>query len=170
MFASRRFRSRINGERGQNVAKLSIEEAVAVSEVQQLINDWAYELDVHNGLTISNLVTEDCVYSVRGNSLEGRAAVEKFYKARLQSLSAQPTGVPTQRHTLSNLRVDFRSANEVSISFTLVFFTTAGMASGVNHADPAAVADVRMDCRRGDDEEWRIAKFDSNQTFRRVVG
>jgi uncharacterized protein (TIGR02246 family) len=150
------------------VAKLNKEQAMAVSEVQQLINDWAYELDVHNGLEIANLVTEDCIYSVRGTSLEGRAAIENFYKGRLQNLSAQPTGVPTQRHTLSNLRVRFRSANEVSITFTLVFFTTAGMASGVNHAEPAAVADVRMDCRRGGDEEWRIAKFDSNQTFRRV--
>ena len=150
------------------MAKLNKEQAMAVSEVQQLINDWAYELDVHNGLEIANLVTEDCIYSVRGTSLEGRAAIENFYKGRLQNLSAQPTGVPTQRHTLSNLRVRFRSANEVSITFTLVFFTTAGMASGVNHAEPAAVADVRMDCRRGGDEEWRIAKFDSNQTFRRV--
>jgi SnoaL-like domain len=151
------------------VAKLSMEEAVVVSEVQQLLNDWAYELDVHNGLGISKLVTEDCVYSVRGNSLEGCAAIEKFYRERLQSLSAQPTGVPTQRHTLSNLRVGFRGANDVSVTFTLVFFTTAGMAPGVSHAEPTAVADVRMDCRRGGDEEWRIAKFDSNQTFRRVV-
>jgi hypothetical protein len=150
------------------VAKLSKEQAVVVSEVQQLINDWAYELDVHNGLEISNLVTEDCIYSVRGTSLEGRAAVENFYKQRLQDLSTHPTGVPTQRHALSNLRVKFRSASEVSITFTLIFFTTAGMASGVSHAEPAAVADVRMDCRRGGDEEWRIAKFDSNQTFRRV--
>lgn len=151
------------------MAKLSIEEAVAVGEVQQLINDWAYELDVHNGLGISKLITEDCIYSVRGTSHEGRAAVEKFYKDRLQTLTAQPTGVPTQRHTISNLRVGFRSANDVSITFTLVFFTTAGMASGANHAEPAAVADVRMDCRRDGDAEWRIAKFDSNQTFRRVI-
>ena len=151
------------------MVKLSGEEAVVVSEVQQLINEWAYELDVHNGLEISKLVTEDCIYSVRGTSLQGRAAIEEFYQERLKALSAQPTGVPTQRHTLSNLRVGFRSANDVSITFTLVFFTTAGMASGVNHADPAAVADVRMDCRRGGDEEWRISKFDSNQSFRRVI-
>jgi hypothetical protein len=150
------------------VAKLNKEQAVAVSEVQQLINDWAYELDVHNGLEISNLITEDCIYSVRGTTLEGRTAVENFYKVRLRDLSAQPTGVPTQRHTLSNLRVSFRSANDVSIAFTLVFFTTAVMASRVNPAEPAAVADVRMDCRRGDDQEWRIAKFDSNQVLRRV--
>jgi ketosteroid isomerase-like protein len=151
------------------VAKLNMEQAITVSEVQQLINDWAHELDVHNGLRISNLITEDCIYSVRGTSLQGRAAVEKFYEGRLQSLSEQATGVPTQRHALSNLRVEFQGKNEVSITFTLVFFTTAGMAAGANPAEPAAVADVRMECRRGGDEEWRIAKFDSNQTLRRVT-
>jgi ketosteroid isomerase-like protein len=150
------------------MAKFTIEQALVVTEVQQLINDWARELDVNNGLEIAPLVTEDCVYSVGGNEHRGRPAVSKFYQDRLTRLSAQPQGVPTQRHTLSNLRVEFRASDEVSITFSLVYFTTAGMASGLNHADPAAVADVRMNCRRDSDGEWRIAKFDSNQTFRRV--
>lgn len=150
------------------MAKFSVEQALARAEVQELINEWAHELDVHNGLHIAGLVTEDCVYIVGGTPRNGRAAVEKFYQDRLARLSAQPEGVPTQRHTLSNLRVRFGSHAEASITFSLVYFTTAGMASGLNHADPAAVADVRMDCRRGDDGHWRIAKFDSNQTFRRV--
>jgi uncharacterized protein (TIGR02246 family) len=150
------------------VAKFNMEQALAVAEVQELINDWAHELDVNNGLHVSTLVTEDCTYVVGGAPRQGRAAVEKFYQERLARLSARPEGVPTQRHTLSNLRVSFRSPSEVSITFSLVYFTTAGMASGLNHADPAAVADVRMDCRRDNDGEWRIALFDSNQTFRRV--
>lgn len=149
------------------MAKLNIEQALAVNEVQQLINDWAYGLDVNNGLEIANLVTEDCVYSVRGSPVKGRTAVVHFYKGRLEALSAQVTGVPTQRHTISNLRVGFRSIDEVSITFTLLFFTTAGSENGLNSTEPGAVADVRMDCRRGSDGEWRIAKFDSNQTFRR---
>jgi hypothetical protein len=150
------------------LAKFTLEQSVAVAAVQQLINDWAYELDVNNGMNISGLVTEDCTYILGGNPRQGRAAVAQFYKERLERLAAQPTGVPTQRHTLSNLRVSFRAAGEVGITFTLVYFTTAGMTSGLNHADPAAVADVRMDCRADADGEWRIARFDSNQTFKRV--
>jgi hypothetical protein len=150
------------------MAKLNLEETITLAAVQLLINDWASELDLNNGLEIADLVTEDCAYNVAGALRQGRAAVKQFYEDRLKRLSAQPEGVPTQRHTLSNLRISFRSAGEVSISFTLVYFTTAGMKSGLNHADPAAVADVRMDCRRGADEHWRIAMFDSNQTFRRV--
>jgi uncharacterized protein (TIGR02246 family) len=151
-----------------NVASVNMEQALSIASVQQLIHDWAHELDVNNGLQIADLVTEDCVYVVRGAPRHGRAAVEKFYQERLATLSAQPGGAPTQRHILSNLRVKFRSATDVSIAFSLVYFTTAGMSSGLNHADPAAVADVRMDCRREADGHWRIASFDSSQTFRRA--
>ena len=150
------------------MAKFDSERTATFAEVQQLINDWAYELDNHNGLHISSLVTEDCTYVVGGAARQGRAEIEKFYRERLERLSARPEGVPTQRHTLSNLRISYRSAGDLSITFTLVYFTTAGMASGLDHADPAAVADVRMDCRRDNDGEWRISRFDSNQTFRRV--
>lgn len=150
------------------MAKFSIEQAVARAEVQELINEWATELDLHNGLHIAGLVTEDCSYNVGGSPRQSRAEVEKFYKERLARLSAQPDGVPTQRHILSNLRVSFSSDTAASITFSLVYFTTAGMASKLNHADPAAVADVRMNVRRDADGQWRIAMFDSGQTFRRV--
>lgn len=151
------------------MAKFNMEQVVTVAAVQQLIHDWAHELDVNNGMSISGLVTNECTYNVGGAARQGRAAIEKFYKDRLERLSAQPGGVPTQRHALSNLRVRFRSADEVSITFTLIYFTTAGMAPGLSQPDPAAVADVRMDCRRGHDAEWQIAMFDSNQPFRRVA-
>ena len=150
------------------MAKLTIEQAVAVAAVQHLINDWGQELDIHNGKNIANLVTEDCTYVVGGTPRQGRAEVIKFYAERLKRLGATPEGVPVHRHALSNLRVDFRSASVVSITFTLIYFTTYGMTSGVNHADPAAVADVFMDCRCDADGEWRILKFDSNQTFKRT--
>lgn len=122
---------------------------------------------MHNGLPISGLVTEECIYILGGHRHQGRAAVEKFYHERLARLSAQPEGVPTHRHLLSNLRVNFSNDTEASITFNLVYFTTAGMPAGLNHTDAAAVADVRMKCRREDDGNWRIAKFDSNPTFRR---
>jgi hypothetical protein len=156
-------------EWGSTVAKFSAEQALSIIAVQQLVHDWAHDLDIHNGLHVPGLLTADCVYVVGGAPRQGRAGVEKFYQERLARLSAQPAGVPTQRHILSNLQVSFRSAGEVSITFSLVYFTTAGMASGLNHADPAAVADVRMDCRLEDDGHWRIAMFDSKQTFRRVL-
>jgi ketosteroid isomerase-like protein len=147
------------------VAKFNIEQAVAFAAVQELINEWAHDLDIHNGLHVADLVTDDCIYGVGETQVHGRAGVEKNYRDRLTRLSATPQGVPTMRHMISNLCLTFRKADEVSITFSLLFFTSA---SGSTVSDPAAVADVRMDCRKEADEHWRIAKFDSNQPFRRV--
>lgn len=147
------------------MAKFTIEQAASVAAINQLINDWATELDINNGLNIAKLVTEDCDYTVRGARRDGRAEVEKFYAERLAGLASAPGGAPVQRHALSNLRVTFNTADDAAIAFTLVYFTTAGMSSGLNHADPAAVADVRMNVRRGADGEWLISMFDSGQIF-----
>ena len=64
------------------MAKFTAEQAHAVVEIQQLINDWGYELDLNNGQTIADLVTEDCVYVVGGAPREGRAGVVRFYAER----------------------------------------------------------------------------------------
>ncbi len=151
------------------MAKFDMEQAVAVVAVQQLINEWAHELDVNNGLGIAGLITEDCAYVVGGALRQGRAEVEKFYQERLVRLAAEPGGVPILRHVLCNPRVSFRSADDVSIEFGLVYFSTAAIAMGLTAPDPLAVADVSMDCRRGADGDWRISSFDSVQTLRRTA-
>lgn len=150
------------------MAKFTPEQAVAVAEIQQLINEWSFELDVDNGINIASLITEDCSYLVRGGVRTGRAAVAQFYKERLETLGATPEGVPVHRHMLANLRVKFSSANEASIGFSLIYFSTAGVKAGTKHADPASAADVRMEVRRGADGEWLIARFDSSPIFLRM--
>jgi hypothetical protein len=151
------------------MAKFTPEQAVAYVEIQQLINEWSYELDVHNGANIGALLTEDCSYAVRGGVRTSRAAVEQFYKERLETLAATPDGVPIHRHMLANLRVSFTGADDASIGFSLIYFSTAGMKSGTKHSDPALTSDVQMLVKRGTDGEWRIAKFDSAVSFLRVI-
>lgn len=151
------------------MSKFTPEQAVAYIEIQQLINEWSYELDVFNGANIAGLITEDCSYLVRGGVRTGRDAVAAFYKERQTTLAATPEGVPIHRHMLANLRVSFTSADEAAIGFSLVYFTTAGMKSGTKHADPASTADVRMIIRRGADGHWLIAKFDSDPVFIRTI-
>ena len=97
-----------------------------------------------------------------------RDEVVKFYQQRLKELEATPAGVWEHRHILSNLRADFRSDDHAAIEFKLVYFMSAGATPGLDHADPAAVADVRMEVRREADGHWRISRFDSNQLFSRV--
>lgn len=150
------------------MAKFSAEQAIAYVAIQQLINDWADELDINNGLKMGPHVTESCHYVVRGVPRLTRDEVVEFYKGRLAELEATPAGVWEHRHILSNLRVDFRNDDHAAIEFKLVYFMSAGATPGVEHSDPAAVADVWMEVRREGDEHWRISRFDSNQHFRRV--
>ena len=151
------------------MAKFTAEEAQAVVEIQQLINDWGYDLDIHNGAHIADVVTEDCAYVVGGTPRNGRAEVVQFYIDRKARLAATAEGVPIHRHALCNLRTSFRSPGEASIVFNLIYFSTMGMASGTEHADPASYADVRMEVRREADGHWRIARIESNQAIRRVL-
>jgi uncharacterized protein (TIGR02246 family) len=144
------------------MAKFDIEQTMAWVAIQQLINDWGYELDVNNGLNIADLVTEECSYTVRAVARKSRTEVAAFYKARIGEF---PNGPPVQRHVQTNLRVQFKSADSASITFTLVYFTMAMVAAGADPADPTAVADVIMDVMRCDDGHWRIAMFDSVQSL-----
>lgn len=151
------------------MAKFTADQAIAYVTIQQLIHDWADEMDINNGLKMADLVTEDCNYTVRGVPRLSRAEVVKFYQGRLAELEATPAGVWEHRHTLSNLRADFRSDDYAAIEFKLVYFMSAGATPGLAHADPAAVADVRMEVRREADGHWRISRFDSNQLFSRAL-
>ncbi len=149
------------------MAKFTIEETMAWVAIQQLINEWGVELDVNNGLNIGDLVTQDCAYTVRGVERKSREEVKAFYKGRLSEF---PDGPPIQRHVQTNLVVNFNSADEAEITFTLVYFTTAIVSAGASEADPCAVADVKMNCRRCEDGHWRISMFDSVQSLVRKFG
>lgn len=136
--------------------------------VQTLIHDWATELDIENGLSITDLLCDDVTYTVRGGARTSAASVLGFYQTRFAELGATEAGVPIHRHVVYNLRVDFESADLAKARFGMVYFSTAGQASGTKHADPALVADVEIDARLCADGHWRIARFDSAPVFMRV--
>ena len=71
------------------------------------------------------------------------------------------------RHISSNFRVSFVAEDKAEVGFLLLFFAKVGTPPFTDYCDPLAVADVRMECRRDADGEWRISRFDSGQIFRR---
>lgn len=147
------------------MAKFSSDEALAVVSIQQLINDWAYDLDFHGNLHVGRVVTDDVAYNVGGALRKGRAAVETFYAERRERLKRSGQSDVVMRHVNTNFRASFVSPDEAEVTFTLVFWTTE--VPGFNPADVIAVADVWMTCRRGKDGDWKIAKFDSTQPLKR---
>jgi hypothetical protein len=147
------------------MAKFSSDEALAVVTVQQLVNDWAYDLDFHGNANVGGLVTDDVAYNVSGALRQGRAAVEAFYADRRERLKSSGQSLPVVRHVNTNFRTTFVNHGEVEVTFSLVYFSTE--VPGFNPADVIAVADVWMTCRRGRDGDWKIAKFDSTQPLKR---
>jgi hypothetical protein len=147
------------------MAKFDAEQTIAVASITQLLNDWAYELDINHNKNVRKNVTDDCEYNVAGSVKKGVAAVEGFYADRVKSITGAGKPMPTVRHINSNYRFEFVSKDEVKTTFNLIYW--ANDIPGLNPADVVAVADVWMTCRRGADGDWKISKFDSTQPLKR---
>lgn len=139
--------------------------AVSALEIQQLINEWSNELDIHGGANVAGLCTPDCDYYVGGNLFKGSDPINAFYAARnVRVAEQQKDGIRTQRHSISNIRVYFTDADHAKGEFTLVNYSHEGKPP-VPLNGPTIVADVRMEFARGSDQEWRISLFDSVPLF-----
>ena len=150
------------------MAQFTNDQAAAVLAIQQVINEWGDELDTNSGLEIgsANILTQDCRYFVAGEWRDGLPAVVQFYQDRMARLTAAG-GAPVMRHIISNFRVQFTGEGDANVWFLLLFFAKAGEPPFTGYCDPLAVADVRMQCRREGDGQWRICNFDSGQIFQR---
>jgi hypothetical protein len=149
------------------VAKFTPQQAADVLAIKQVIYEWGDELDINNGLSMRacDCLAQDVRYNVGGQWREGLEAVEAFYKGRAETALAGP-GLMTMRHIITSLRVSFDDADHAKVGYLLLFFASLGEAP-FDKCDPLAVADVKMECRRDADGEWRICLFDSGQIFRR---
>jgi hypothetical protein len=150
------------------LAKFTPEQAASIAAIKQVIYEWGDELDVNSGLkmTEADVLTNDVQYNVGGEWRDGLEATQAFYNARWDRLEAAG-GAPVMRHLLTNLRIAFDGDDHAKATYQLLFFAATGTPPFVGKADPLAVADVRMECRREDDGHWRISRFDSGQIFQR---
>lgn len=148
------------------MAQFTPQQAADVLAVKQVIYEWGDELDINNGLKIldSGVLADDVRYFVGGEWREGKEAVAQFYQGRKATLG---DNAPVMRHIISSLRVSFESETHAKVGYLLVFFAKAGTPPFEGYCDPLAVADVKMECTRGEDGEWRISLFDSGQIFKR---
>jgi hypothetical protein len=148
------------------VAKFTPEQAADVLAVKQVIYEWGDELDINNGLNIldANVLADDVRYFVGGEWREGKQAVGQFYQGRKAQLG---DNAPVMRHIISSLRVSFESETRAKVGYLLVFFAKAGTPPFEGYCDPLAVADVKMECTRDTDGDWKISLFDSGQIFKR---
>jgi hypothetical protein len=150
------------------MARFTNAEAAAIAAIGQVVHEWGDELDANSGrgMTEAGVLTQDCRYFVGGEWREGLAQVQQFYDDRWDRLQAAG-GAPVMRHIISNLRIGFEAEDRATVRYLLIFFAKAGEPPFIGYCDPLAVADVRMDCRRDAEGDWRIALFESGQIFQR---
>ena len=146
--------------------RITPENATSRIEIEQLVLDWGYDLDMHGGMNVAPLCTDDCHYLVGGTLHRGHAPVQAFYAARNERVAAQQKdGIRTQRHTISNMRINFPAEDAGTAQFLLVNYSAEGKAPILNLIGPTIVADCHMEFRRKSDGEWRISFFDSTPIF-----
>jgi len=144
------------------------EDALAMVLITQLINEWAHEVDANYGRNMAeaDLLTADCRCKLEGQWISGLDAIAKFYQARFHDIKpGEPA--PIVRQLLSNFRIMLTSESEARVGLNLLLFFKVGTVPFSDYCDPVEVADVRVDCRRGADGNWRISMLDSDRIFRR---
>ncbi len=150
------------------MVQFTAEQAVAAASITQLVNLWASELDLNDGLSIAPMVAANCEYTVRGEPRQGREEVVKFYQQRMEEMQAAPTGLPFQRHVISNLLFQFNDDGRVDASFLLTYYAAFRKPPIEGFEGPVAVADCKMQfCQ--EEGGWKIARFTSVQNFYRAM-
>ncbi|MFD2431862.1 hypothetical protein ACFSUK_34765 [Sphingobium scionense] len=88
--------------------RFTAETAIAALEIEQLVIEWGYDLDLNGGMNVAPLCTDDCHYLVGGTLHQGHGPITAFYTARNERVATQQKdGVRTQRHTITNMRIQF---------------------------------------------------------------
>lgn len=147
--------------------KFTTDQMLAAFELQQMLYDFAYELD--NGANdVGQFYAEDCAFRTGGINVEGRAAIQGFYNTRNENVRKyQKDGQRTGRHIFTNVRVVFdeADADKATIFFTNMNFAGEGPAPVQGLGSPSAIADGVMECRRKSDGQWEFTLFAPKQAL-----
>lgn len=146
--------------------KFDSETALIALQLQQIVADFAHEIDTNGGLNIAEFYAEDGEFSVGDYSHKGHAAINKFYADRaLRIPASHKDGIRVSVHTFVNLRVQVEDKNNATVFFTNVNYAGEGHPPVLGTISPAMVTDCRMVFRREADGNWRIVLFGGKPKF-----
>ncbi|MCT2400238.1 YybH family protein [Novosphingobium mangrovi (ex Huang et al. 2023)] len=136
------------------------EQLVLAYELEQLLYDFAAELDHNDSRNIDRFYTEDATFVAGPNRITPRDAIVKFYETRNENVAKyQKDGARTGRHTFLNVRVELIDDDNAYIHFTNVNYAAEGAAPASGLKGPSMIADCRMTCRRQPDGDWLFSEF-----------
>lgn len=137
---------------------MSGEKLAVRAALEDLNAAFTYHLDHGDVDALVNLFTEDALYTHGPRRSEGRAAIERLFRARLEG------GPRTSRHVYSGLRLEIESADRASGTSVCMSFIGTGIPP-LSPAVPTVVADFRDIYRRCGDGRWRFAERHIDRIF-----
>jgi hypothetical protein len=136
------------------------QKVVLAYELEQLLYDFAAEMDMNDYANIADYYTEDAVFIAGPNRITPRDAIVKFYQVRNENVRKyQKDGARTGRHTFLNVRVHIEDEDNAKIYFTNVNYAGEGKPPVPGLVGPSMIADCVMTCRRESDGNWRFSEF-----------
>ncbi len=144
---------------------LTSDAALISVQLQQLLMEFAHELDINKGHDIGQFYAEDGAFLVGNHAYRGRDQIQSFYRDRPTRTDAEQAGVRTGRHLYVNQRVAVQDDGHATLYFMCVHYAAAGTPPIPGLTGPAVVADCRMTFRRDAARNWRIVEFSSAPIF-----
>jgi len=148
--------------------KFTPEQMLAAFELEQMLYDFADEIDMQGAQNVGRFYAEDGAFRTGGVNAEGPSGVQAFYDNRNANVKKhQRDGQRTGRHIFTNVRVvfDAADADKATLHFTNVNYAGEGPAPVQGLGSPSAIADGVMECRRGTDGHWLFTLFAPKQAL-----
>jgi ketosteroid isomerase-like protein len=146
--------------------KFNQETAVIAIELQNILAEFAYDLDFNDCLGIADFYAEDGAFAVGDFTHEGRAAIRKFYEDRNVRVRAQhKDGIRVAAHTFLNVRVAVHDSSNATLYFTNVNYAGEGQPPVRGTISPAMITACQMVFRREADGNWCITSFSGKPLF-----
>lgn len=149
--------------------KFTAEQMLAAFELEQMLYDFAYEIDLNGAKDVGRFYTEDGAFRTGGVNIQGRAALQGFYDNRNAAVKQhQKGGERTGRHIFTNVRAVFDEADASKATLTFVNINYAGEGPAPVQAgqmSPSAIADGVFECQRQADGHWLFTLFAPKQAL-----
>jgi hypothetical protein len=148
--------------------KFTAEQMLAAFELEQMLYDFAYEIDLNGAKDVGRFYTEDGAFRTGGVNIQGRAGLQGFYDNRNAAVKQhQKGGERTGRHVFTNVRVVFdeADADKATLTFTNINYAGEGPAPVQGLGSPSAIADGLFECARQADGHWLFTLFAPKQAL-----
>lgn len=118
-------------------------------EVQERLIDYWWDVDRNGAKNALDFYTEDCIYLMCDQRMEGHAPIQAYYRFR------ETRGPRLVRHVLTNVRVRLKTADCAMVDGVLSVYADDGVPV-LPSAPPIMVADTECEFLRDVNGQWRM--------------